>query len=80
MLHILYQFSVPIGVVTELYGAGATTQPILLRNVNCSGDEDNITECSHSVINFVRNCVHADDVGVICQGIGMEEGYKQSLV
>ncbi|CAI7994213.1 Scavenger receptor cysteine-rich domain superfamily protein [Geodia barretti] len=37
-------------------------------NVECSGNESNITECSHSDVNSVGVCLHADDVGVICEG------------
>jgi hypothetical protein len=51
-----------------MFGAGQSTQPILVKNVVCSGNESNITECSHSDVNYVGHCYHTDDVGVICQG------------
>ena len=51
-----------------MFGAGPSTQPILISNVKCSGNESNITECSHSDVNSVGVCLHADDVGVICEG------------
>ena len=60
--------TVPIRLVTELYGAGPSTQPILIRDVECIGNESKISECAHSDINEFGNCLHADDVGVICEG------------
>ena len=59
---------VAIGVSTPLFGVGASTDPILLSNVNCLGQEKNISECNHSGVNKVFPCVHGDDVGVICNG------------
>ena len=58
----------PIGETTQHYGIGMSTQPILLRNVECSGHEANISECTHSAVNDIRHCSHDDDVGVICEG------------
>ena len=60
--------AVPIGLTTELYGAGPSTQPILIRDVECIGSESRISECAHSDINELGNCLHEDDVGVICEG------------
>ncbi|CAI8006506.1 Deleted in malignant brain tumors 1 protein, partial [Geodia barretti] len=61
--------SIPIGVTTDtMFGAGPSTQPILISNVVCSGNESKITECSHSDVNSVGVCLHEDDVGVICEG------------
>ena len=57
-----------IGVTTPMFGVGASTDPILLSNVNCSGQEKNISECNHSGVNNVFFCGHGDDVGVICEG------------
>ena len=50
------------------YGIGASTQPIMLMNVECSGNEKNISECSHFGVNRVGICRHQDDAGVICAG------------
>ena len=60
--------TVPIGVATDMFGYGLSTQPILIMNVECSGNENNISECSHSEISNVGVCLHADDAGVICEG------------
>ena len=55
-------------MTTPMFGVGASTDPILLRNVNCSGQEKNISECTHSGVNDVIFCFHGDDVGVMCKG------------
>ena len=60
--------TVPIGVTTDIYGAGPSTQPILIRDVECSGNERNISECMHSEVNNLEGCLHGNDAGVICEG------------
>ena len=65
---LFFMHTVPIGVKTDFYGFGPSTQPILIHNVNCSGNERNISECMHSEVNDVDVCVHHDDAGVICEG------------
>ena len=52
---------------------GAGIGPIHLDNVDCSGSESNLTECSRS---FAVSCYndHLEDAGVRCQGeIGITE-------
>jgi len=46
---------------------GAGIGPIHLDNVDCSGSESNLTECSRS---FTVSCYsdHLEDAGVRCQG------------
>ena len=39
--------------------------PIVMENVNCSGDEANLLACSHSGFGN-HNCGHVEDVGVTC--------------
>ena len=47
---------------------GAGVGPIHINNVNCRGDEDNLSECSHSsALSCYRG--HSEDAGVRCQGI-----------
>ena len=41
--------------------------PIWYDNVDCVGNETNITQCSHSGIG-VHNCNHSQDAGVVCRG------------
>ena len=66
---LFFMNTVPIGVKTDFYGFGPSTKPILIRDVNCSGNERNISECIHSEVNDVEPCLHRDDAGVICEGI-----------
>ena len=44
------------------FGGGAGR--ILLDNVGCSGGEERLEVCPHSI--GVHNCVHLEDAGVIC--------------
>ena len=44
---------------------GAGSGPIWYDEVNCTGCEMNLTQCSHNGVG-VHNCVHGDDAGVIC--------------
>ena len=45
-------------------GSGA----IVLDDVECDGTETNLMDCLHKGID-VHNCVHNEDVGVVCQGM-----------
>ncbi|XP_058262799.1 deleted in malignant brain tumors 1 protein-like isoform X2 [Hemibagrus wyckioides] len=46
---------------------GQGSGPIWLNNVQCSGSESSITECSHSGFGNL-NCNHGEDAGVTCSG------------
>ena len=43
--------------------------PIFLDDVNCTGNETNLADCTHSGVG-VHNCRHDEDAGVICSQEG----------
>ena len=44
---------------------GQGTGAILLDDVNCNGNENNLTSCTY---NANHNCAHSEDAGVTCHG------------
>ncbi|CAL8396838.1 unnamed protein product [Gadus morhua 'NCC'] len=46
---------------------GQGRELILLDDINCSGNESNLTQCGHSGIGS-HNCNHHEDAGVVCEG------------
>ena len=67
-LHVKCQAVLPTGAVAfsnAHFGPG--TGPIYLDNLDCSGNESNLTDCARS--SYV-SCYygHAEDAGVRCQG------------
>lgn len=57
------------------YGQG--TGDIHLDNVNCTGRESSILNCSHDGLG-VHDCTHADDAGVSCSTYSGNEIYYQA--
>ena len=50
----------------DLYFSGASTsQSVHISNVNCSGNENRLTECSSMAV-VGGSCGHDQDVGLIC--------------
>lgn len=41
--------------------------PIFLSNVNCIGNERRLVECPTSDFLGNNNCMHSQDIGVMCQ-------------
>lgn len=55
----------PTGAIARLIAAfGRGTGPIHMDNVQCSGTEQRLVDCSH-ITN--HNCNHGEDAGVVCQ-------------
>ncbi|XP_046551068.1 deleted in malignant brain tumors 1 protein-like [Haliotis rubra] len=52
--------------VTTSYAAGEGL--IWLSNVDCTGTETSLDECSHSGWGTAPGCSHSSDVGVVCRG------------
>ena len=50
--------------VYALYAYGGGTGAIVLNDVDCSGEEDRLEECTES--REITNCVHNEDAAVIC--------------
>ena len=48
-----------------MFGSGYS-RPILIDGITCTGNEDNILNCSYD---SVRNCDHSEDAGVICGAV-----------
>ena len=69
--HFLETFSIIIieAVAAKIaYFGGFEFHPIHLDNVQCTGNEENITQCSY-VTSTAINCDHSEDAGVICGGV-----------
>lgn len=49
---------------TQAYGVGIGR--IYFDEVNCIGDESNITECRHAG-QGIHNCEHLEDAAVLCR-------------
>ena len=49
----------------EEFGSGDITEPIHFDNVICNGDENYLYECSYTTN---HNCIHSEDVGIVCDG------------
>ena len=46
---------------------GQGMPPIILDNVDCTGQENSLDECPHNGY-MNHNCAHSEDAGVVCGG------------
>ena len=46
-----------------MFGEGNDSDVILLSEVNCSGDEEHLINCSHTTPYI---CVHSEDAAISC--------------
>ena len=53
-------------VTNIFFGGGGSFQPIHLDNLQCTGTEPNLLNCTHGGVG-VHNCEHPEDIGIICQ-------------
>ena len=54
------------------FPSGTTSQPIWLRNLQCTGSESSLINCPSSLT--AAFCGHDQDVGVVCAATGCTEG------
>ena len=55
---------------TENYFSVATSAQIWSVGVNCTGTERKLVDCHAPMIPSENDCLHSDDAGVVCSGIG----------
>ena len=63
---VLWSTFLYIGAIARSFAYfGQGSGPIQIDNVQCSGSEARLLDCSHLTID---NCIHAEDAGVTCSG------------
>lgn len=61
-------YSTTLGTTSYVvFGSGQGV--IWMDEVNCAGNETSLGDCQHAGFGN-HNCIHAEDVGVICEGEG----------
>ena len=63
--------------VRAFFGEG--TGAILLDEVNCTGTETRLVDCSSNPLG-IHNCGHFEDAGVTCQGICRQIGLTSHIL
>lgn len=65
--HLPILYSLLGATATRLAHFGPGAGFIFLDDVNCNGNEANLTQCRHRGFG-VHNCRHSEDAGVFCSG------------
>ena len=69
-LRLLLRDCVDAGARFSYFGNGIDYNiPIMLDNLQCTGQESSILDCPHSGINVYGNCWHQYDAGVTCESM-----------
>ena len=56
----------------KLYSpSGSSSQPIWVNNVECTGNEMHLTDCS-GTFGGTSSCTHTEDIGISCSRNGKE--------
>ena len=63
---ILLCAEVPEVKSNVFFGGGGSFVPIHLDDLDCSGSEPTLLNCTHGGIG-IHDCQHPEDVGIICQ-------------
>ena len=64
---IILSFVLSVVITDISFGGGGLFQPVHLDDVQCTGTEPNLLNCSHNVVG-VNDCNgHKEDVGIICE-------------
>ena len=53
---------------SSTYGYGADSVPIWMDDVQCTGLENRLTDCTHAGLMRQSGCFHFEDVAVVCSG------------
>ena len=56
----------------DQFGEGQASAAVLVTNVDCSGEETSIHNCSNST--DIRGCSHSEDAAVVCNISNYNEG------
>ena len=63
--YVFFHNSDVVSIKNAGFGSGIS-RPIILDDVTCTGNEDNILNCSYD---SVSNCDHSEDAGVVCGAV-----------
>ena len=68
---VCHELGFPDAEQISSFHSGPAGGRIWLVDVQCSGNEQSIFDCSHSGWGNTSNCTHEDDIGIICSSTYM---------